>query len=968
MKYQTDAAFGPRPILRWGALLGAASALAVATVGLAVAAAALTGVAGALSEAAAQEQQSLSEPVPFDPQATVGTLSNGLIYYIRQNSRPENRAELRLVVNAGSVLEDEDQRGLAHFLEHMAFNGTENFEKQELVNYLESIGMRFGPNINAFTSFDETVYMLRVPTDDPDILATGFQILEDWSHGVAFDPEEVEKERGVVIEEWRLGRGAMARIRDQQLPILFQGSLYAERLPIGDRETLESFEHEALKAFYRTWYRPDLMAVVAVGDFQAADIEALIRKHFQGLEASASPAPRPRVEVPVDHPTLFALASDPEVPNTQVGVIYKRPARQVRTLAAFRQRLVEDLYSSMFNRRLFELTQQAEPPFLSGGVGLGRFARALETYQLFALVEDGGIETGLEALLTEAERVSRHGFTQSELERERRELLRALESRYAEREQQESARYAGEYMTHFLYGSPSPGIEAELEITREFLPGIGLEEINRLADEEISDEGRVVLVSAPSKEGSELPGEDQLLAVFTAVEGKEISPYEDVATGTTLVSEPPAPSPVVSERTIEEIDLTVWELGNGVRVLLKPTDFKADEILVRAYSPGGTSLVADEDLLPASTADVVVARGGVGDLSLVDLDKFMAGKVAQLSPYISPLTEGLSGEASPQDLETLFQLAYLYFTAPRKDSTAFLAYRALLEGLLENRDADPRAAFQDTLSITLAQGHPRVRPFTMERLEELDLEESFDFYRDRFADASDFTFILVGSFEPKTLRPLVETWLGGLPSLRREESWRDVGIDPPTGVVRKEVRKGIEPQSRTRLVFAGPAIYSVEEDHVLETLASILDIRLRERLREDLGGTYGVSVSASLQGDPDPEYAFRIGFGSDPARVQELVGVVFQELEAFRLEGPTEEEVQKVRESQRRAKETNLRENRYWAGQLSALDRYGLDLTLVESYELIEGWSAEQVREASVRYLSPDHYVQVSLFPEERVR
>lgn len=916
------------------------------------------------SVGAQQPAATPSDSLPFDPAVVRGRLDNGLRYYIRENARPEQRAELRLVVNVGSVLEDDDQRGIAHFLEHMAFNGTENFEKQELVDYLESIGMRFGPNLNAFTSFDETVYMLRVPTDDADILESGVQILEDWAHRQLLDPQEIDKERGVVIEEWRGGRGAEARMRDQQLPVLFHGSLYADRLPIGKPEVLEHVEPEVLERFYRDWYRPDLMAVVAVGDFEAGSVEALIKRHFGTWSASVDPRPRPSVDVPVTHPTLFAIATDPEASSSRVSVSYKRPRRQGGTFESYRQRLVERLYSGMFNNRLYELRQQADPPFVFGGAGLGSFLRNLETYDLFAVAEENGIGEGLEALLTEAERVSRYGFTASELEREKADLSRRLEQRFAERERQESARFAEAYVRSFLSGEPVPGIGFDLELTRSLLPGIEIDEVNRVVDEWISDEGRVILVSAPEKESLRVPSEEELLGIFAAVDAKELEPYEDLATDAPLLAEPPLPSPVVAAQSIPEIGLTTWELANGVRVLLKPTDFKADQILLRAYSPGGTSLAPDERFVSASLASVVVGRGGVGEFSLVDLDKKLAGKVVRVSPSISALTEGLTGSASPRDVETLFQLAYLYFDAPRKDSAAFLSFRSQISELLANRSADPAAAFADTISTIMTQGHFRARHLSTELLDEMDLDEAFAFYRDRFADASDFTFILVGNFDIEAIRPLIETYLGGLPSSGREEEWRDVGIDPPTGVIRKVVRKGIEPRARTQIIFAGPARFSVEEGTVLSSLADILQIRLRERVREDLGGTYGVTVGESLNGDPDPEYSLQISFGSDPERVEELTEVVLAEIRTMQEHGPREEDVAKVKEAQRRSKETNLKENGYWASQLQLYDQYGLDVRRIPTFERIEAWTGDQIREAAVRYLTLDDFVTVSLLPE----
>ena len=910
-----------------------------------------------------------TDPIPPDPSVITGVLDNGLRYFVQENDQPENRAELRLVIDAGSILEDEDQLGLAHFVEHMAFNGTRNFEKQALVDYLESIGMQFGPDINAYTSFDETVYMLQVPMDDPEMLATAFQILEDWAQDVLFDPEEVDKERGVVIEEWRGGRGAQARMQDQQFPIMFEGSLYAERLPIGKPDILETAPAERLRSFYEDWYRPSLMAIVAVGDFDGGEIEATIREQFAGLRGPAEPRPRMTAEIPIDHPARVAIATDIEAPRSQVGVLYKQPPAPRGAIADFRRGLVEGLYSGMLNARLDELRQQAEPPFLFGLSGQGQFARGVDAYQLIALVAEGGIERGLETLLTEAERVVRHGFAETELERQKTAMRRSYERRLAERENQESAGLAGRYVQVFLQGSAYPDIETQMELVDAFLPEITLAETNAVAQAWLAERGRVILVSAPEKEGLETPAEEDLVGVFAAVGGREIAAYEDAAADAPLLPVVPEGSPVVSEETLDEVGVTLWTLENGVRVVLKPTDFKDDEILFSATSPGGTSLVPDDLYPKVSLAGAVVSQAGVGEFDQTALRKKLTGKAVNVSPSLGSLSEGLGGFVSPRDIETAFQLVYLYFTAPRRDETAFEAFKAQQLGVLANLGASPDVVFSDTVSATMAQGHPRVPSLSqfLVNLEQADLDAAYGLYRERFADASDFTFYFTGTFDLLEIRPLVEQYLGALPDLGRVETWRDTGIDPPAGVIEKFVYKGLEPQSRTQIIFSGEAEYSRQEANAISAMADILDIRLREVLREDLGGTYGVGVGGSLSYRPDEEYRVTISFGSAPERAEELSTAVFEEIERLRAEGPDAETVDKVRETQRRTKETNLRENRYWLGQLAAFERAGRDLNEIPSYDAIEGWTAEQVRQAAIRYLRTDQYARFVLLPEQKV-
>jgi zinc protease len=922
--------------------------------------------AQAIADTADAFTADLGEDLPIDPAVTVGRLDNGLRYFVRRNGRPEQRAELRLVVNAGSVLEDEDQLGLAHFLEHMAFNGTENFEKQELIDYLQFIGMRFGADVNAYTGFDQTVYMLTVPTDSAEIVETAFQILEDWAHGIAFDSVEVEKERGVVLEEWRLGQGAWARIRDQQFPVLFQGSLYAERLPIGDPEVLETFDHAALKRFYADWYRPDLMAVVAVGDFDPAWIQELIHRHFEGLAGPEVERPRPAVQVPGHEETLFSIATDPELTLSNVSVAWKLPLAEQTTLADYRRSFVEQAYNSMFNFRMFEITQSTEdPPFLGAGSGKGRFVRESDVYQLGATVKDGGIERGLERVLVEAERVSRFGFTEAELDRQKADVLRSYERSYTERDKRESSRLASEYVRVFLDGEPTPGIEYEYALARRFLPTIELEEVNEIARDWITDENRVILAASPEKEGVTVPDELALAAVFGAVQTASIEPWEDTDSDRPLLAAEPMPGSVTAREEIPELGVEIWSLSNGARLILKPTDFKDDEVLFNARSPGGTSLAEDEDYESASWAATLVSIGGVGEFSAVDLQKKLAGKAVSVGPSISELGEGMSGSASPKDLETLFQLVYLYFTAPRRDETAVAAFNSRMRSVLENRGANPEAVYGDTVGAVMAQYHPRYLPPTAEMLEKIDLDVALEFYRDRFADAGDFTFSLVGAFDPDELLPLVERYLAALPSTGRDETWRDVGVEPPTGVVERTVQKGLEPKGRQTVIFTGDFDFNRENRYTLQSMTEVLRNMLREILREDMGGTYGVGAYGSGSREPRERYSLRIAFGADPERLDELTEAAFSAMDSLATHGASEENLAKVKETQRRQRETDLRENGFWLSVLNVYDQNDEDLRLILDYDrLLEGLTAEAIGEAAALYFDFENYVEVKLVPE----
>jgi zinc protease len=919
-----------------------------------------------LAASQANAQLAPSDRLPTDPNVTVGKLPNGVSYYIRVNKKPEARAELRLAVNAGSVLEDEKQLGLAHFVEHMAFNGTRNFQKHELINYLESIGMRFGADLNAYTSFDETVYMLTVPTDTGKALEQGMRILEDWAHNVTFDAAEIEKERGVVIEEWRLGQGAEERMRDKYFPLLFRGSQYAVRLPIGTKTSLESFKPADLTRFYRDFYRPELMAVVAIGDFDKNRVEQLIKTHFGNLRPSANATPRKLFPVPDHDSTLVAIATDKEATISTVSVYYKLPLEQGSTVADYRTMMIERLFTSMLNARLRELTQQADPPFLGASSAQGQLIRTKEAFFLSAATKDDEILRGLETVLTEANRVQRHGFTATEVERAKQNTLRFMEAAHAEREKTESSDYADEYVSAFLESEPIPGIDAELRLTQQLLPSITAQEVNALVRKWMTDKNRVIVVQAPEKEGVRVPTSAQILSVFDNVMRKDILAYEDVTGGDKLIESLRPAGRVVSERKLDAVGMTEWKLSNGARVLLKPTDYQADEIVMRAYSIGGTSLVADKDFLSASFATSLVSQSGFGAFNVTQLTKALAGKVARVSPYIGDREEGLTGSASPRDFETMLQLTYLMMTAARRDSAAYTSLMTRFAALLENQSRDPESAFQDTMQVTLAQHHFRARPITTPLLTEIDLERSLNIYRERFANAGDFTFVLVGNFAPDSVKPLIEKYLGALPGSAAREQARDIGKRLPKGVIEKTVRRGVEPKSNTAMVFSGPFEFTLPNRMAILLMTEVLDLRLRDVLREDLGGTYGVSVGSSVAREPVPYFTVDISFGADPQRLEALTKTVFEQIQKFQREGPTADELAKVKETQRREWETNMKRNAYWAGQIEGRDRAGEPIADVLSFpQRLNAATAAMLQTAAQRYLSKSNFVRVSLYPEK---
>jgi zinc protease len=907
----------------------------------------------------------LDTRIPPDPEIRMGTLANGLRYYVRRNGRPEGRAELRLVVDVGSVLEADDQRGLAHFVEHMAFNGTVNFPRQELVRFMESVGMRFGPSVNAFTSFDETVYMLQVPTSDSAVVDRALLILEDWAHNVSFEAEEIDKERGVVLEEWRGRLGAASRVQDQQIATLLAGSQYPARLPIGTPEVIQNFRHERLVQFYRDWYRPDRMAVIAVGDFDAADIEQRVRERFARVPPAEASQPRPAHVVPLRTTPAYLVLTDAELTLTQVRVDNARRVEDESTIAAYRTNMVESLFASLLSARFTEIAQKPDAPFLAAGAGRASIVRTANTRALVATVREGGVEAGLESLFVELERVAKFGFTQAELDRQKLTMARSIERALAERHTQASASLAAEYSRHFLQDEPVPGIAYEHALYERFLPGISLEEVNALARAWSPADSHTVMVTGPTTQAVAMPDEARLATVIAGAAAKATDPWDDTTPAGELMTAAPTPGTITSVVERAAAGVIEWRLSNGALVVLKPTTFKQDEIVFRAFSPGGSSLADDADWIPASTAAQVVAAGGIGELSSSDLRRVLTGVAATATPSIGLYEESLNGGGSPRDLEKLFQLIHLRFTAPRADSSMFRVMQEQTRAALANQANSPGYAFSETLNEVMTQGHPRGRSMTPELVDAMDLNRSLAFYRDRFADAGDFTFVFVGTFDPTALRPLVERYLASLPSAGRTESWRDVGLRAPHDtVITRRVERGIEPRSQTQMIFTGPFEYAQPQRTAVRAMSMVLQTRLLNVLREDLGGTYSVSVGASYSRIPHQDYRVTIGFGSDPERVDALQTRVLEEIAAFRLNGPTSREVSDVREALLRDFETGVRQNTYLLTQIVGRYQNGEDVegffSLDEAYRALR---SEDIHDAARRYLNPASSVTVTLVP-----
>jgi zinc protease len=926
-------------------------------------------LAGALVAQAPQpsaQPVNLQEVIPFDAAVRSGALPNGLRFYIRRNARPANRVALRLAVKAGSLFEADDQQGLAHFLEHMAFNGSEHFKPGELISYFESTGARLGPHVNAYTGFDETVYMLDLPTDSMDVLTRGLTALADFGGGLTLDPEQVDKERGVVVEEWRGRLGAGSRIRDRQIPVLFYQSLYADRLPIGKPEILKSAPPARLRAFYDTWYRPDRMAVIVVGDIDVDRMDAAIRAAFGSLRARAPAAPPPDGRVPLHRESLFSITSDPEVTQSSVQIGRKR-AREGQTLVGdYRRSLVERLFERMFNERLGELARKPDAKFLAAGAGDGGISPSVSMFSLNARVQDGMIGEGLSAIETEARRVREFGFTPPELDRARKSMIALYERAWNERDKSESASFAQEYVNHFLEEEPSPGIDYEYRLVQQLLPGITLDDVATLARSRLQGEGLVVLAVTPQKEGAKIPAQADLQASLDAAARAAVTPWTEAAIAAALMARVPEPARVESRRDLSDLGITIVRFANGIEAWLKPTDFKNDQVLFTMYAPGGASLASEADYLQAEFATTYVELSGVGGFKATELQRMRAGKLASASPSISASTHSIGGSASPGDLETALQLLYLNFTAPGDDGEAFALIKRQLEAVLANRGRSPGQVFGEKVAEVNTSNHYTSRPLTLERLATLDRAKMLTFYRERFANAADFTFFMVGTFQVEAVVPLLARYLGALPSQgSRTSRYRDVGMQFPSAVQRVRVEKGREPRSQALMSFFADPPYEPLEVEKLSAATTVLETVLRDSLREDLGQTYTVSVGFS-QSVPERGYGYTaVNFGAAPENIEAMTERVLQTVRRLQREGPAPEQVANAKETARRDYETALKQNGYWMARLQRIHLLGGDPhDIITRTARIEQVTPEAVQEMFTKYFPLDRYTIVTLMPE----
>jgi zinc protease len=911
-------------------------------------------------------RQALQDTIPFDAAVRTATLPNGLKYYVRKNARPANRVLLRLAVKTGSLDEADDQQGLAHMLEHMAFNGSEHFKPGELVSYFESFGARLGPHVNAQTGFEDTIYMLDLPSDKPEVVQKGLTAFADFAGGLTLDPKEIDKERGVVIEEWRGGLGAGSRIRDKQIPVLFYHSRYAERLPIGKPEILKSFPPARLRAFYDTFYRPDLMAVVAVGDMDPQKLEEMVKAAFGGVKARTPSAPERKVDVPLHKETLVSVVTDTEITQSSVALVRKRPRSPSDKVVDYRRSLVRQFFEQMLNDRLDEITRRSDATFLGAGMYDEGLSKDVETVSLGANVPDGGITGGLAAVALEAKRAREFGFGAGEVDRAKKWMAAYYERAYNERDKSESGSFAQEYVNHFLEGEPAPGIEYEYKLVQQLLPGITAEEVTALGKVLLADDSRVILATSPQKPGIKVPTDDELKTALATVESTAVTPWKDTTATREIVERKPEPAAITSTRKVDEVGLTIVRFANGVEAWLKPTDFKNDQVVFALQAKGGTSLAPASDFVEASLASTYVNLSGAAGLKALDIVKILAGRIAGASPFASLSTHGFNGSAAPAQLETALQLLYARFTQPGDDPEAFELMKRQLSAFVANRLDDPGTVFSDRVEQINTSDHYTSKPLTPERVNALDRAKMVQFYKQRFANAADFTFFMVGTFKIDEAMPLLQRYVGGLPSSGTATStFKDVGIAFPTASQKATVEKGREPKGETVISFFAdpPGDDPMEMERTLAA-TDVLEIALRDILREELGQTYTVSVDLS-QGLPQRGGGhIQVSFGAAPENIEKMTARVTQEVKRMQDEGPSEDLLNRAKETARRNYETQLKTNGYWLQRFEAVKIWGQDPPMIaHRAERINALTTQSVRDAFRKYFPEDRTTVITLLP-----
>ena len=920
-------------------------------------------------QAVAQQMQ--FPPLPVDKNVRIGQLDNGLTYYIRHNKLPENRAEFYIAQKVGSILEEPQQRGLAHFLEHMAFNGTKNFPGDDkglgVIPWCETVGIKFGTNLNAYTSIDETVYNIsNAPIDRTGVLDSCLLILHDWSNYILLKDDEIDKERGVIREEWRSRNSGMLRVYTDLLPTIYQGDKYADCMPIGSIDVINNFPYKDIRDYYHKWYRPDLQGIVIVGDIDVDAVEAKLKAVFADVQKPVNPAERTYYPVADNKEPIVAIGTDKEVDDPSIEIYFKQdatPDSEKNNVGYLASQYMTSMISSMLDARLSELVQSANPPFTRASSDYSDFfvAKTKEAFALSASSKADGIETALKTLLQETERARRFGFTESEYARARANYLQSLESAYNEREKTKHGSYVREYVQNFLNGEPIPGIEAKYAMMNQLAPNIPLQAMNMVMQQLVPDSNQVVIIAGPAKEGLKYPTKEEVISLLKGMKDLDLQAYVDKVSDEPLMKEAPKGGKIISEKEGDIYGSTKLVLSNGVTVYVKKTDFKADEIRMKGTSLGGKSIFPDKDALNFAVMDNVIAVGGLGNFSQVDLTKVLAGKKVSVNAGLGATTENVFGTCSPKDFETMMQLTYLTFTAPRKDAEAFESFKNRMKAQLESAQANPLSSINDSLQKAMYNNHPRVVMMKPEMVDQIDYDRILEMYNDRFKDASDFTFYFVGNIDLETAKPLIAEYLGALPAINRKETFKDTKMSIRKGVYKNEYAKEQQtPTATIVFLYSGKAPYTLKNDILLSFATQVLDMVYTEEVREKEGGTYGVNCFGDLQKYPKEQLLLQIVFQTDPAKKDKLAGIVVDELKKLAAEGPSDVHLQKVKEYMLKKYADNQKENGYWMNNLNDYFYYGMDMT--EGYtDIVNSITAKDIQKFVSDLLKQGNEIEVTM-------
>lgn len=909
------------------------------------------------------------QPAPMDTAIRYGKLSNGLTYYIRHNEQPKQRAEFFIAQNVGAILEEDSQNGLAHFLEHMCFNGTKNYPGKKFLNGFESMGVKFGENINAYTSVDETVYNLsEVPTTREGIIDSSLLILHDWSGFVSLEDAEIDQERGVIREEWRQGRNASRRIMQARNKVMMAGSPYAVRDVIGDTAVINNFKYEDLRSYYKKWYRPDLQAILVVGDVNVDQIEAKIKALFSDIPAPVNPAVRTYFPIPDNEKPIVGVFTDPEMTSTQILMFWKKaglPDEARKSIQGYGMGRINNLISQMTSERLNNISQEPNSPFGNAGAGIADLVRTTDAFFFQCSPVQGKEKEARERLLKEAEIIRRFGFTESELERAKKSMLSSFEKSEKERNQQKNNRLVQEYVRHFTSAEPCPGISWENEMVKAMLPSINLQVVNQVASSYMTEKNFVFTISGPEKAGLTYPTNEELLQEIAAAKTATYEAFKDSVSNDPLIPKMPKPGKVKKMVENKVLGTIEWTLSNRIQVILKPTKFKDDEIRMSAWSHGGLSMVPQEDLISATLTSDVINQSGLGTFKLTDLSKKLNGKIASVTPGIGNYEETMNGSSSVKDQETMLQLAYLYFTAPRKDENAYDLLMKQAHTYLENAAQNPQKAYSDSLNLINYGYNPRIQILNLETIKKADFNATQRIYKERFANPADFTFLFIGNMDVATFKPLVEQYLGGLKTTKKLETWKDNGIRLQKGRFRKDIVKPLKVSKTTNNVrYAAEMAYNMTNIVQMEALASILDLRYTATIREKEGATYGVGLRGSVQNTPVEIATLSIRFDTDPKLVDKMLGIIHGEIDTLALIGPKPEDLSKVKLNMLKQYKEDVEDNGFWS---AALTRYYKDkLNYISDFEkAVNAMSIESISATAKELVKQNNRMEVLLQPEK---